>query len=98
MISRAYYSSSAREFLKTDSKSILGRLTANHHFALDIKQRNAWLEQISNLKEQLEQLPGGELFLEFAIPRMGKRVDAVILLSQIVFVIEYKTGQADHTR
>src|SRR5262249_12954168 len=32
------------------------------------------------------------LFLEFAIPRMGKRADAVIVENGNIFVIEYKVG------
>ena len=34
----------------------------------------------------------GSLFLEFSIPRMGRRIDAVLLLGSVVFVLEFKVG------
>ncbi len=33
------------------------------------------------------------MFLEFSIPRMGRRVDAVLLIGPVVFVIEFKVGE-----
>jgi hypothetical protein len=34
------------------------------------------------------------LFLEFNIPRMGRRIDAVLLIGPVVFVIEFKVGES----
>jgi hypothetical protein len=91
MINRAYYQSTIFDFLATSPDEILGVLASGNHFALDILQRNAWIEQITNLKSQLQGL-SGEIFFEFVIPRMGKRVDLVLLIGGIVFVLEYKAG------
>ncbi len=91
MINRAYYQSTIFDFLATSPDEILGVLASGNHFALDILQRNAWIEQIANLKSQLQGL-SGEIFFEFVIPRMGKRVDVVLLIGGIVFVLEYKAG------
>jgi hypothetical protein len=44
----------------------------------------------------LARQPDGRLFLEFYIPRMGKRADAVLIAQNIVFVIEFKVGAGDH--
>lgn len=52
---RAYYQNKVSNFLKDDQEKILGELARNHHFELDIAQKNAWLQQIANLKEQLIQ-------------------------------------------
>ena len=52
-------------------------------------QRDAWLVQIEVLQQQLVGLEGS-LFLEFHIPRMGRRVDAVILVGPVVFAVEFK--------
>ena len=71
---------------------ILGVLTAEHHHALEEPQRWAWLQQISILKASLAGRPNGRIFLEFYIPRMGKRADAVLIDENIVFVIEFKAG------
>jgi hypothetical protein len=36
----------------------------------------------------------GSLFLEFNIPRMGRRIDAVLLIGPVVFVLEFKVGES----
>ncbi len=98
MIRRAYYQNNISGFLGERNGQILGELTNNHHFALDIMQKNAWLKQIGNLKEQLPDFLPGEIFFEFSIPRMGKRVDVLLLINGVIFVIEYKVGAKHHDR
>jgi hypothetical protein len=90
-ISRAWYGASIDEFLETHSDIVIGQLIRNGNFALLPTQRDAWLVQISLLKASLIGL-SGSLFLEFNIPRMGRRIDAVLLIGPLVFVIEFKTG------
>lgn len=92
MLTRAYYQADIADFLETDPNKVLGELAHNHHFSLDISQRNAWLEQIENLQDNLPSRYQGTIYFEFSIPRMGKRVDAVLLIQDVVFVLEYKTG------
>jgi len=89
---RAWYGASIREFLDTAPDSILVRLTINGEFALIQTQRDAWVEQIEILRSCLQDL-SGSLFLEFSIPRMGRRIDAVLLIGPVVFVIEFKVGE-----
>ncbi len=98
MLTRSYYQADIVDFLGADPDKILGDLAHNHHFALDIMQKNAWIEQIQNLKTQLSDKYDGQIFFEFSIPRMGKRVDVVILLNDIVFVLEYKAGAKYHDK
>ncbi len=93
---KAYYSSPVCDFLFDDAERILGVLTTEHHFALEEQQRWAWLQQISILKKALFNQAIGRIFLEFYIPRMGKRVDAVLVSGNIVFVIEFKAGAIEH--
>ncbi len=94
---KAYYSEAVCEFLEEDDDRVLGILTREHHHALDEPQRWAWLQQISILKTALARCPNGRIFLEFYIPRMGKRVDAVLLSNTIVFLLEFKVGATEHT-
>lgn len=61
---------------------------------MELDQRDAWLHQIRHLQSQLSGLPG-HIYLEFTIPRMGKRIDAVLLSGPVVFVIEFKASAAD---
>lgn len=97
---RAYYSAKQSEFLAADPDSILGSLTRNHPFSLEDLQRNAWISQIQILQNQLLALPDSFVAFEYAIPRMGKRVDVdvVIIHSGVVFVLEFKAGEKKHTQ
>ncbi len=45
------------------------------------------------LQKNLEGLTGTLLF-EFNIPRIGSRVDAVLLIGPVVFVVEFKVGES----
>jgi hypothetical protein len=93
---KAYYNASVSSFLKDDAERILGVLTAEHHHALEEPQRWAWLRQLSILKHSLTNQTDGRIFLEFYIPRMGKRADAVLIAASIIFVIEFKVGASGH--
>jgi hypothetical protein len=93
---KAYYSAPVSCFLGDDPDRILGILTAQHHHALEETQRWAWLQEISILKDALVGRPTGRIFLEFYIPRMGKRADALLITENIVFVLEFKVGAAAH--
>ena len=94
---KAYYNTSVSNFLVDENERILGALTVEHHHALDEQQRWAWLQQIQVLKSALASRPKGRVFLEFYIPRMGKRADVLLIAENIVFVIEFKAGASVHT-
>jgi hypothetical protein len=81
--SRAWYSASISEFLQAQADTIVGRLVTNSEFSLLPTQRDAWLAQIGFLQDNLVGLSGA-LFLEFNIPRMGRRIDAVLLIGPVV--------------
>ena len=67
--SRAWYESSIAEFLQTQSEQVIGCLLTNSDFAVLPTQRDAWLAQLSVLRQSLQGI-SGNLFLEFNIPRM----------------------------
>jgi len=94
-MNRAYYAASIFEFLQTDDMSLLGHLSLNHAFALEESQKNAWLVQIEILKAALQSTSDGFIYLEYAIPRMGRRIDAVLLIGPVIFVLEFKIGETD---
>ena len=89
---RSYYSKSLNQFLVDESGNILGELAKNHEFNLEEQQKNAWIRQIDILKEQLKELNSGHIIFEYSIPRMGRRVDVILIYSGIVFVLEFKVG------
>ena len=93
---KAYYHAPVSQFLGDDRERILGILASAHHHDLEQQQRSAWLQQISILRTALSAQAKGRIFLEFYIPRMGKRADAVLVVENIVFVIEFKVGASTH--
>lgn len=88
---RWYYSDSIDIFLRSSSEEVLGKLTMNSDFSVEQSQRVAWLEEIDILRNVLQPYKGS-IYLEYSIPRMGKRIDAVILTGSVVFIIEFKVG------
>ena len=40
----------------------------------------------------------GQIIFEYSIPRVGKRIDAVLSLHGIVFVLEFKVGAEEYSR
>ena len=76
-------------FRNSSRNEIIGALATNCAFELDEEQKSAWLTQIDLLQAQLP-LTKGHILFEFDIPRMGRRVDVVLLLGSVVLVIEFK--------
>ena len=95
--SRAWYGASIPDFLAESDDSIVGRLAGRSEFDIQLAQQEAWRAEIAILRRALEGL-FGHLFPEFAIPRMGRRVDAVVLLPRIILVIEFKVGSTTFDR
>jgi len=93
---RANYSNSIQNFLYDDTSRILGELSRNHSYALEDLQKNAWLGQIEILKNQLTAFPKGQIYFEFAIPRMGKRVDNIVIVDNVIFILEFKVGTSTY--
>ena len=91
---REYYSDSITTFLNTKPDEILGKLVRNNNFDLGQNQRDAWLEEISILHKVLS-CHQGSVYFEYSIPRMGKRIDVVLLIGPVIFVIEFKIGERE---
>ena len=96
-VSRSWYSASIAEFLQDQPDTVIGRLARNSDFTLLTTQRDSWLAQICLLQRCLVGLTGS-LFFEFNIPRMGRRVDVVLLIGPVVFVVEFKVGESAFER
>ncbi len=96
-IPRAWFSASISEFLAATPATIIGSLTTNSDFPVLPSQRDAWLQELPILQRSLLGLDGS-LFLEFSIPRMGRRIDAVVVCGAAVIVIEFKVGETTFDR
>ncbi len=91
---REYYSDTISDFLKRNNDEILGKLAQGNDFALEQTQRDAWLEEIRILKNVLRTYKGS-IYFEYSIPRMGKRIDVVLVIGAVIFVLEFKVGEKD---
>jgi hypothetical protein len=89
---RAYYSASINDFVLAHPEIILGRLSISNTFSLEQLQRDAWLAEINILQETLHGFQG-TIYLEFSVPRMGQRIDALALIGPVIFVFEFKVGE-----
>ena len=92
---RCLYYSDIESFLDREDKAILGELNDNYHGDLLTTSREAWLSEINILKDTLIQWKdtNARIIFEYDIPRLGKRIDVVLLLKGIIFCIEFKVGE-----
>ena len=95
---RFFYQNNIAGFFADSEDTILGTLARSNSFDLIDLQRNAWIYEIVFLKNLLRNKSSGQIIFEYSIPRLGKRIDAVLLLHGIVFVLEFKVGAAEYSR
>jgi hypothetical protein len=99
----ALYHASVAEFLTHDEDFIVGRLSAVAGRALTelaAEQLEAWRQQITILRSAFRShlSRNWHLLLEYPIPRRGKRIDAVILVEDLILVVEFKCGSRKYDR
>ena len=96
---QAYYSSSVDSFLLMNDEEIIGKLNlAGTAFASQWTiTTTSWESSIQLLKNSLNELikvnptvKDWHILLEYDIPRLGRRIDAVLLAKDVIFVVEYK--------
>ena len=94
-MNRCLYNSSFRTFLNSDDNSIFGLLCERYHGEALTTTREAWKSEIAIMKDVLNNFAEkqGQIIFEYDIPRLGKRVDVVLLLEGIVFCLEFKVGE-----
>lgn len=92
---RCLYDNTISGFLTETEISVLGSLCDNYHGTALTTTREAWKSEISIMKQVVSQLSGkdGRIILEYDIPRLGKRIDVVLLLEGIIFCLEFKVGK-----
>jgi hypothetical protein len=88
-----YFKDTIESFLRNNTEEIIGAIALSNQFDSTLFQNKSWKEQIFVLKKALAGFQG-TIFFEFSIPRMGKRVDAIVIIDNIVFVIEFKVGES----
>ncbi len=91
---RAFYSAPISSFLKASELEIIGSLSSNSEFPDEPTQKRAWLDEITILKESLGGIDGF-IHFEYSIPRMGSRIDVLIVSGPVIFVLEFKVGEKE---
>ena len=95
-MSRCLYHSSFEKFISADDNSIFGTLCDNYHGDALTTTREAWQAEISIMKDVWRKHfdNNGQIIFEYDIPRLGKRIDVVLLYKGIVFCVEFKVGES----
>ena len=96
-LARAWYAASVQDFLRADADAIIGALVQRAPISTDATQISAWRSEIAILCESLTETEG-EILLEYSIPRVGGRADAVLVCERVLVVIEFKVGAELFTR
>lgn len=93
---RCLFNSDIQSFLQMDDVTILGTLCNNYHGVALTTTREAWLNESNIMKDSLVKWSDsdGKIIFEYDIPRLGKRIDVVLLLKGIIFCIEFKVGES----
>ena len=90
---KAYYCNSIPGFINEESTNIVGQLV-KHSFEVNKEQSDAWENQIAELQKRLEQCHvEGDIIFEYDIVRLGKRIDVILLIKNMVFSLEFKNGK-----
>ena len=93
---RCLYHSDFLSFLSQSTDSVFGMLCDSYHGDALTTTREAWKSEIKIMKSVLSALPDqtGQIIFEYDIPRLGKRIDVVLLYRGIVFCLEFKVGES----
>jgi len=104
-LNAAFYAASVEAFLAASDEEAYAPLAAPHGHTLAPEQLSAWRLQLPVLRTALADFtahhaaepanlaaPAPWIHLEFDIPRLGRRVDAVLVTSTAVIPIEFKVG------
>lgn len=93
-IRRWFHTDEIGGFLNRSPQHILGCLS-EASTGVEKPQLNAWSGQIAVLQEALRGLDSsGHVYFEYIIPRLGKRIDCVLLIKHVLFVLEFKVGES----
>ena len=93
---RCLFESDIDSFLQKEKESVFGTLCERYHGDALTTTREAWTREIEILQVALLPWKGSDahIVFEYDIPRLGKRVDVVLLLCGVIFCLEFKVGES----
>ena len=99
-IMNAWWSGDVSLLRAIDAESIIGTLSTRLVEAHPLNRATqvvAWRAQVALLKDALSAAPGHwRILLEYPLLRLGRRIDAVLLMDHAIVVIEFKIGSKPH--
>ena len=95
-MARCLYNSDFATFLDKDRDAIYRILDDNYHGEALTTTRDAWKAEIDIMKKVISAFNDvdGQIIFEYDIPRLGKRIDVVLLYRGIIFCLEFKVGES----
>lgn len=100
LVDRSYYSGSIESFLAADAGAVVDALSgraSQSGFPPNEEQLIAWRSEVTLLRSVLAHYHGS-LYFEYNVPRLGRRIDVILLLGPVIFVLEFKVGGTGFTR
>ena len=96
-MTRCLYHASIHEFLQQSPEALLGTFVNNYHGVAMTTTNEAWANEIHIMQEVLQPWmdEDGQVIFEYDIPRLGKRIDVVLLLRGLIFCFEFKVGERE---
>lgn len=97
MSNRCLYTATFSEFLNKEPLAVLGAMHNNYHGDSLTTTDEAWMGEIEVMQQVLEpwKEEQGQIVFEYDIPRLGKRIDVVLLLRGMIFCLEFKVGKKE---
>ena len=94
---RCLYHAKVCDFLKTSACEVLGNIVMSYHGVDQTTTNEAWEGEIKLMQEVLKpwKNENSEIIFEYNIPRLGKRIDVVLLLKGMIFCLEFKVGKKE---
>lgn len=90
------YASTITSFFGKSEDEIVHILTENNDFSSTRRTTmDSWHEEVKTIRKALDSYKDDEGFIafEYTIPRVGGRIDCIVGLRGILFVLEFKTGE-----
>ena len=92
-ISPDFYHASIVEFCSANADAVFGIIQTTNNNDLKQQQSTTWENEIQWLQSALQGIKKGNISFEYNIPRLGKRIDAVVVTGGVVLVLEFKDGE-----
>lgn len=95
--SRCLFKATIGDFLSMDPTLVFGNIVRAFHGNDPTTTNEAWEGEIVIMQQVLQPWRDDDayVFFEYDIPRLGKRVDVILLLKGMIFCLEFKVGKKD---